>query len=1122
MSLIKIDDLTTYLNNLGVSGHGERRIQDLPMDVNHIIVSFLVGERKIRRDICDAIDVVHITTETHNYIFNGAFERQVLPFDLDLYLPSCVDIADVDEVDSHVFYNARVIRDTLNFKSLFLFWLMTSVPTVQAGFDVQAEVSLPFWVICLLVSLSVVCFSQRDFIVLMFKNLMVMIWSLIKCLFNFILQFTGFNSIKRCYNEWSYNRRVAKEFKESVVDPSLIGKLESEDTELAYMLEQKKTFDGIEYKILLNGRIHKCIPYKSTEQLEMSQKNSILVNSEQKPVGIILATDGNKYSVIGGFFRIDNYLVTALHVAEVITSRANDFVYASLMKNDNNTCCVFKGYHKLIKDDFELESNVITFPEVDCHAVEKSEEFWSVMGISKPKLAHTYYDQTVTAVGIRNDILVCSTGLTEKHPTVWRLKHKATTHPGFSGFPLFQGKGIVGMHIGSLSDTNEFVRIETITALLPKKETPTIVEDEYYQGSRGFTGALQDYEDYFGYQIYFDRSGRVTFKRGYKKVVLPVTAAQLNEDPDYLYDVPLDVDDYFDRHATYECSMKPIRKTNEQIDMLKDPYDDESCSIPIPIPSKPGNKPGGKSFRNSKKKKVKESMDPISILPSSGVVHLEPLERMSVPNIKEPNPMMTDLLLSKKTELRILGACEGTYEWPRLDVLSEKVSLEKHLELYHSRVEAVPEEKRGPNPKVRSILYKMLSNLGFKAPSNFDDLESLEEILNSNLIKDHKSSGYPYAAQGMANNQTTLARCGLAKGFANIVYSLWHKPLILRVFNKGEPHKLSKIKDKMLRIIAGFPLHKTVKHISLFRNFKETVVKEWIDSPIKFPYSPLVPNASNHLKMVLGNGKLWSSDKKNWDFNMYSRYYQYTSELIQDLAQRPEGMSEEEFGEYKAEVDYAVREVAQASYVTSDGSHYKSKHPGIMRSGWYLTIIANSIAQLAIHIETCLVLGMKSEEIVKTVIIVGGDDVIQRALPCGKDKYIEAAKSIGIAIEIEETPSFEGSEFFSHRFYTEGRYVLAKPTRFPKHVENLKRTCLEEESGSIINYMREWVGDKKIYNFFHDLYMELNTAQPDKFPITHLPNRDRLLAELNGDEAGGQVVKSIKDGKLRRSVLERW
>lgn len=694
---------------------------------------------------------------------------------------------------------------------------------------------------------------------------------------------------------------------------------------------------------------------------------------------------------------------------------------------------------------------------------------------------------------MRGKVLVCSTGLTLEHDKIWMLRHRATTHGGFSGFPVFRGSGVVGLHIGCNVNTNEMIRIETIAALLPKPETPTVYIDPYYEGSRSMAGALQKMARHFDFDIGVDREGRISFKLWNKSKGVSLRTQDLEEDPEAYEDIPISNPAAFMGLESGEDKVFPS-KTHEQMLMEEDLNDSYHYT------SVPPSQEGKTKVVKKRKKKSNRKESGLEILPPSGVVHMDKLTRMSVPKVREENPFMVSLFKDENTALEVLGYDKDKFEWPQLTALGEKVSLEKHLELFQRRNVALVPEHRKPKLRVRKLLRKICQDLVFEAPIAYKSKENIEAIINSSDVKDSKSPGYPYAADGMANNKTVIARHGGAPGCADLVLQKWDTKSILRVFNKGEPHSRKKILSKMLRIIAGFPLDTTIQNVALFKNFKDKVNSEWLTNPIKFNWSPLVVGANKHLKEWLGDGPKWSSDKSNWDFNMFEKHFIYCRDLILDLVVKPHGMTQEEFDEYRNDVKKAFDDVMSAEYVTSDGSHYKALLKGIMRSGWYLTIICNSIAQLAHHIETCVELGMSDEDIIKAVIVVGGDDVLQNALACGKEAYIRASKKLGVELEIEETPSFEGCEFFSHRLYTTQYGVSAIPQRFTKHIENLKRTTLGTEADSLASKLAEWAWDDDKFEFFRGLYMKCRESDPGNFPLKLLHNKEVLRMHYSGVE----------------------
>lgn len=1088
-------------------------IIDLPLELNQLIVGFLIGDA-VDTGVVEALELMEVAESTHHVVC--ARTRSPIPYNVKMYVSEWCDTRDPDEVDEEVYSNATIVQRTAVNKLYLLFCLQAMVPTVngQYVFEPIIEFFDPFGQ-----DISNLLSSESFKLIVSCLGLLFLTCSLLVLCF-IITYFTKRAILKT--TSWIGGKMS------SMWVRSRMGTFENDDfVGLGRITKYVQDKDGVYYEALIEGKSYKLYPEwmydvvtgpvvegpaqerheriqsSSGKSIEMAQKNSSLSTAEFKAVGAIISTDGNTSKVIGGFFRIDNYLVTAQHVIEVVHSKAERFVLASVVRNGKT--CGLGNYMHLDKEAFDFSNNVIKLTEIDCFAMKMSKKFWSQMGIQTTKCSYSHYDQAVTAVGVRNNILVCSTGLTSQHDKDWMLRHRATTYPGFSGFPVFRGKGIVGLHTGCLSDTNEMIRIETIVVLLPKEETPTVYFEEYREGTRGLNGSLRRMSRYFDYDVSVDSSGRIAFTReGYSRDT-GLTTQDLQEDPEIYEDLPIS---NVNKFVGLEADSRIIdfdmpTRTLEQIMMEEDSNDSYVYSTVQSKKSVAEKVKTSTAAQRKKKRKTKggkESSEEVTILPSNGVVHLEPLEHMTVPKIRVENQLITEKLVDKRLHLQILGYDNNKFKWPKLTSLGEKVSLEKHLQLFHKRCQTTnPREK---NPLVREILFEVLKEARFEAPVNYRSKENLEKIINSSDVKDHKSPGYPYAAQGMANNQAVIAKYGV-HGLVDLVTQLWDKKLICRVFNKGEPHSLKKIEDDMLRIIAGFPIHKTIKNIALFKNIQTALHESWQHTPIKFKYSPLVSGANKHLRDWLGkNGEKWCSDKSTWDFNMFPRYYDYCSDVITDLACKPSGMLSQDFDQYIVDVRNAIDEVKKAEYVTSDGSHYRSDIEGIMRSGWFMTIICNSIAQLAHHIEVCLKLGMTKQEILDTVIIAGGDDVIMNALKnYSTEEYISASKNLGIDLKIESLPSFEGCEFFSHRFYSRGRSVAAVPTRFTKHIENLRRATVGDEAGALSSLMSEWVWDDDKYEFFENLYSELRKNDPDNFPLKLLPNKMIVRLKLDGGES---------------------
>lgn len=172
-----------------------------------------------------------------------------------------------------------------------------------------------------------------------------------------------------------------------------------------------------------------------------------------------------------------------------------------------------------------------------------------------------------------------------------------------------------------------------------------------------------------------------------------------------------------------------------------------------------------------------------------------------------------------------------------------------------------------------------------------------------------------------------------------------------------------------------------------------------------------------------------------------------------------------------------------------------------MKSGWFMTIAVNSIAQLNVHVITCIRLGMSDEEILALRIFAGGDDVNQEPVPAGVEAYVAEAAKLGVEMEIHERESIYHSEYFSNdlRMGKEGPQFF--PKRWTKHIEHLKVVKLEDLGDALCSHMENYRHDVEKFNLLNKMYLNLHEKHPHEFPIKRLQSRSLLLAKQYGYEA---------------------
>jgi len=306
----------------------------------------------------------------------------------------------------------------------------------------------------------------------------------------------------------------------------------------------------------------------------------------------------------------------------------------------------------------------------------------------------------------------------------------------------------------------------------------------------------------------------------------------------------------------------------------------------------------------------------------------------------------------------------------------------------------------------------------------------------------------------------------------------------------------------MIRNIASFPCHKTLKHAAIFVNMNKKFVEKWKESPVKYAYNPLVPGASKHVWDTLSGGMVDDSDKKAWDFNFLEWIVKVLVLVMVGLSDRPEEWTEEQYVSFVDDAKKAIYEVFTDNvYVTSDGTQFKVNLVGIMKSGWFNTISGNSLGQVICHVMSLMMMGYSAEEIQRDfVFMAGGDDVLQRfPKNFDREKYFSMMKNLGIVVTERKThASMEGVEFFSNKFTKKDGVVQTIPVRFSKHVLTLLYTDEKNLAQTIQSHLTNYCFSSRHFTWFAKLWNLKAKERPDLFKDWTLPTRDSIRFRVLG------------------------
>lgn len=231
----------------------------------------------------------------------------------------------------------------------------------------------------------------------------------------------------------------------------------------------------------------------------------------------------------------------------------------------------------------------------------------------------------------------------------------------------------------------------------------------------------------------------------------------------------------------------------------------------------------------------------------------------------------------------------------------------------------------------------------------------------------------------------------------------------LKVFIKPEPHKIEKILDGRLRLIAGVSLVDTMVDRILFGQVFREVLKTAGKTDIMIGW-----NVFNHgsalLQRMLGKHKRYLAiDKKHWDWSCPYWLLEEFRELLKILMP---GASQHFYTMIDNRFDALFKE---AVFSFGGDVRIKQKGEGILKSGWFLTIFFNSFGQTYLHDLAEMKMGIDLPRA-----LAMGDDVVSGYFE-DWETYSGILENMGFInkLKITEKPEFCGFSFDGVAFYPE-------------------------------------------------------------------------------------------------------
>lgn len=245
----------------------------------------------------------------------------------------------------------------------------------------------------------------------------------------------------------------------------------------------------------------------------------------------------------------------------------------------------------------------------------------------------------------------------------------------------------------------------------------------------------------------------------------------------------------------------------------------------------------------------------------------------------------------------------------------------------------------------------------------------------------------------------------------------------IKIFIKREPHKRQKIEEGRLRLISSVSLIDAVVDRILFTRLQSHQVAQTGNSPVMVGWNPTAGGYRLFMEM-LGEGPYLMVDKSAWDWTVFPWVIEGLFNLVINL-----GVLGPEWWQDLVKMRFDLL-FDKPTFSFGDGSEAEQKSPGIMKSGCYLTIYLNSLAQLLVH----TIIENRLGEVASTPLCLG-DDTIQRLVDSSRlDEYIGEMQKLGFKLKFKVGDEAEFAGFkLSRQYYLpeyeqKHMYILAHLT----------------------------------------------------------------------------------------------
>lgn len=279
----------------------------------------------------------------------------------------------------------------------------------------------------------------------------------------------------------------------------------------------------------------------------------------------------------------------------------------------------------------------------------------------------------------------------------------------------------------------------------------------------------------------------------------------------------------------------------------------------------------------------------------------------------------------------------------------------------------------------------------------------------------------------------------------------------LKVFVKQEPHKSEKLQEGRYRLIIGTSLVDTMVDRILFGELVRTVTSPnaLLRTPCALGWAPN-KGGWRYISMHYRDG--FSIDRKAWDWSVTEWQVNMWEKIMIDLCVDPPSWWINMVQSRFTCLFYTAR------FSFPDGLLVQQQLPGIMKSGCYLTILWNSIAQTILHVAVQIRLNKNPYD---NLPLCMGDDTLQRPFDYTEEYAIELNK-LTLIKEAELTRGF--AEFIGFLFTPSG-YI---PAYWKKHLFMLRHLDPVVARETLISYQMLYYHNPSMLRFIREIAWNLD------------------------------------------------